>query len=51
MKTARRYLAWALAIALFISVLPFAVLRIACDGVLDLVTPNLDDLEVIARDK
>ena len=51
MKTARRYLAWALAIALFFAVLPFALLRNACEWVLDLIMPTLDDLEAITRDK
>lgn len=51
MKTARRYLAQAVYVVIWLAFLPFAVVRVATEWLIDcLVIPTLDSLQEIIHE-
>ena len=51
MKTARRYLAFAVFVVVWVAFLPFAVIRVSTEWLIDfLVIPTLDSLEAIIHE-
>ena len=52
MKAFRQYLAVSIYVAIWLAFLPFAVIRVSTEWLIDsLVIPTLDSLEAIANDK